>query len=172
MFEREKRAGKRLRRCFEGKSWHWLIILVLLSGCGTLSSGGTSTLATTPTPLPSFPQPTVDAGPFHTVVQTFDGDFTVTLAITPNRSGPNQFQAQVMDNHTRKPAIYIIMRLYTTMQDMPMGTDSIVLHAGGGGQFSATSAVLSMGGHWAIGITIQTADHVIHKAGVSFVMPR
>lgn len=61
--------------------------------------------------------------------------------------------------------------LYTTMQDMAMGTDSVVLHANGSGQFSATSDVLNMGGHWSIGITVQTADHIVHKAGVSFVLP-
>jgi len=67
-------------------------------------------------------------------------------------------------------ATHVVITLYTTMQDMPMGTDSVVLRAEGGGQFSATSDILSMGGHWALGITIQTANHVIHKAGVSLLL--
>lgn len=136
-----------------------------LSGCGASAS---ATPVSTPT-SPSHVQPTVLAHPFSTTVRTLDGDFSLTLSITPNRSGPNRFSAQVIDSHSNKPAEHITVTLYTTMQDMPMGTDSIVLGAEGDGQFSATSEALSMEGHWAIGIAIQTADHVIHKAGVSLV---
>lgn len=138
-----------------------LFSLSILSGCGAASS---------PTTLQQQPQPTTVARPFHATVQTFDGDFTVTLDITPNHSGINTFMAQVKDNHANHPAAHVHITLYTTMQDMAMGTDSIVLHDDGAGQFSATSENLSMGGHWAIGITIATADHIIHKAGVSFVV--
>jgi hypothetical protein len=72
---------------------------------------------------------------------------------------------QVLD-HRGQPASHVEITLYTTMQDMLMGTDSVVLHADGPGRFSGTSDVLSMGGHWAIGITIRTLDHIVHKAGV------
>ena len=138
-----------------------VLYLSILSGCGTSS-----------TPIiQQQPQPTAVARPFHATVQTFDGDFTVTLDITPNHSGVNMFMAQVRDNHANQPATHVRIMLYTTMQDMDMGTDSLALHDDGMGQFSATSTNLSMGGHWAIGITISTADHIIHKAGVSFVMP-
>lgn len=170
MYKREQRPGERLRRWSEGGAW--LIIVIFLVGGALLSGCGTSASTTTPTPPSSLSQPTSATGPFHTIVQTFDGDFTIALDITPNRSGSNRFHAQVTDNHTRKPALHILLTLYTTMQDMPMGTDSVVLQAGDGGQFSAMSTVLNMGGHWAIGLTIQTTDHVIHKAGVSFVVPR
>ena len=77
-----------------------------------------------------------------------------------------------MDNQTKQPVTHIVITLYTTMQDMPMGTNSIVLHDDGNGQFSATSDNLIMGGKWAIGITIIRSDHIIHKAGVmSLVTP-
>lgn len=77
-----------------------------------------------------------------------------------------------MDNQTKQPVTHIVITLYTTMQDMPMGTNSIVLHDDGNGQFSATSDNLIMGGKWAIGITIIRSDRIIHKAGVmSLVTP-
>lgn len=136
------------------------LCLSAIGGCGTSSS---------PTTTLRQPSPTEVAQPFHGTVKTLDGDFTVTLDITPNRSGTNVFTARVMDDHTDKLASHITITLYTTMQDMAMGTDSIVLHAGGKGQFSATSDNLSMSGHWAIGIAIQTPDHALHKAGVSLV---
>ena len=46
-----------------------------------------------------------------------------------------------------------------------MGTDSIVLHADGTGQFSATDVALSMAGHRAI----STRHPIIHKVGVGLV---
>lgn len=129
------------------------------------------TPTSTSTSFPEQAQPTAVIQPFHTTVQTFDGDFSITLDITPDRSGPNSFAAQVTSIPDNKPATHIMITLYTTMQDMAMGTDSVVLHADGKGRFSATSNVLSMGGHWTIGIVIQTADHVVHKAGTSLVTP-
>jgi copper transport protein len=168
MFEQEKVVNKRGGWWCERGYWRWLGIFALLLGLGMLAGCGTG--AKTATTTLSHPQPTATSGPFHTSVQTFDEDFTITLDITPNRSGPNHFTAQIMDNHTHTFASHVVITLYTTMQDMPMGTDSLVLHGEGGGQYSATSTVLSMGGHWALGITIQTPNHVVHKAGVSFVL--
>lgn len=143
----------------------WMVVLCLgvsiLSGCGAPAPATTASGQQT--------QPAAPAGPFHNKVQTFDGAFTITLDITPNRSGTNVFQAQVFTTRTNTPATHLTITLYTTMQDMPMGTDSIVLYNDGHGQFSATSDALSMNGHWAIGITIQTPDHMIHKAGVSLL---
>jgi len=136
--------------------WTSLLLLCVgvISGCGSA-------------PPPSLtPQA---APPFHETLETRDGTFTITLDITPNRSGTNVFLAQVMDNRTGEPAARVIITLYTTMQDMAMGTDSLVLHADGNGQFSATSGNLSMAGHWAIGIAIQASDQSMHQAGVSFV---
>ncbi len=136
--------------------WTSLLLLCVgvISGCGS---------APPPSPTPQA------APPFHETLETRDGTFTITLDITPNRSGTNVFLAQVMDKRTGEPAARVIITLYTTMQDMAMGTDSLVLHADGNGQFSATSGNLSMAGHWAIGIAIQASDQSMHQAGVSFV---
>jgi predicted small lipoprotein YifL len=145
----------------------WSILLLLcvsaLASCG-------ATPPATIAPAQKL-QPTQAAQPFHAAVRTLDGDFTVSLAITPNRSGTNVFKVHVLDTHTDKPATHAKITLYTTMQDMPMGTDSILLHTDGRGLFSATGDNLSMGGHWAIGITLQLSDHSIHKAGVNLVTP-
>ena len=132
----------------------------LIGGCGTTPA------ATAPTQ----PVPTATASPFHTTVQTFDRVFTLTLTISPGHSGANLFAMQVRDQ-AGKLAEHVEITLYTTMQDMPMGTDSVVLHADGPGQFSAMSNVLGMGGRWAIGIAVQTANHVLHKAGVMCTIP-
>ena len=143
-------------------------LLCLLCASPLTSCGAPSPTTTAPAPQPHL---TPVAHPFHVTVKTLDGDFTVTLDITPNRSGTNVFTVHVMDNHTDRLATHAKISLYTTMQDMPMGTDSILLHADGRGQFSATGDNLSMAGHWAIGISIQLTDHSMHKAGVTLVMP-
>jgi len=172
MVEREKVPELSSGHWFGTGYWRVVEICVLFFCFGLLSSCGASApIATTTTTLP-HPQPTIPAGPYHTTVQTFDGNFTITLDITPNHSGQNRFSMRVVDNSTHKMAEHVIITLYTTMQDMPMGTDSVVLHAEGGGQFSAMSDVLSMGGHWALGVTIQTTNHIIHKAGVSLIVKR
>lgn len=171
MVERETKPAQKAGQRFKMGSWQFVkigILLFSLSMAGGCSAGVPA--STTTTTLP-HPQPTTLVRPFHTSVQTLDGAFTIALDITPNHAGPNHIHMQVMENHTHTVATHVTITLYTTMQDMAMGTDSVVLHAEGGGQFSATSDILSMGGHWALGITIQTSNHVIHKAGVSFVMP-
>lgn len=146
--------------------WRWaaaLLLFLCLSLTGGCASTRTATVATQPSPV-------VPASPFHITVETFDRAFTLTLSIEPDHAGPNRFTLQVKDR-TGKPAEHVEITLYTTMQDMSMGTDSVVLHPDGPGQFSATSDVLTMGGHWAIGIAILSADHGIHKAGVMLALP-
>lgn len=142
-----------------------LLFVLVLSGCGPVPSSTSTPGQSSPTQLT-----TVVARPFHETVKTLDGVFTVTLDITPNRSGPNNFSLRVMDTRTDQPATHIAVTLYTTMQDMAMGTDSVQLRATGAGTFSSASDTLSMAGHWAIGIAIQTSDHAVHKAGVSLLM--
>lgn len=127
--------------------------------------------ASTPAPPTRAVQTAPPVGrPFHQTIQTVDGAFSVTLDVTPNHAGNNLFTASVVDNHTKQPATSVTVTLYITMQDMAMGTTSIVLQAATGGQFSATSDNFSMDGDWAIGISIQTPDHVQHKAGVNLVV--
>lgn len=137
-----------------------LLWISITGGCGLVPT--TAHIATTQVQL----QPAATPGPFHTVTQTFDGDFTITLDITPNRSGPNTFTAHIIDNRSHSLVSNLVVTLYLTMQEMPMGTDSVTLQFQGNGLFSTTSDLLSMNGHWAIGITLQTTDHIIHKAGV------
>jgi copper transport protein len=141
------------------------LCLGLLSGCG-------GTLAPTQTVQDtSRTSPTAEGiQPFHATVQTLDSVLTVTLTITPDRAGTNMFTVRVRANHPNALPTAVSVTLYTTMQDMPMGTDAIHLHADSNGSFSAIS-VLSMQGHWAIGIVIQTPDHRLHKGGVMLVTP-
>src|SRR5207248_6043487 len=73
----------------------FFLCLSVISGCGTISS---------PTTTVRQPPPTEVAQPFHGTMKTLDGDFTVTLDITPNRSGMNVFIARVVDDHTGKLA--------------------------------------------------------------------
>ena len=141
------------------------LCLGLLSGCG-------GTIAPTQTVQDtSRTSPTTEGiQPFHATVQTLDSVLTVTLTITPDRAGTNMFTVRVRANHPNALPTAVSVTLYTTMQDMPMGTDAIHLHADSNGSFSAIS-VLSMQGHWAIGIVIQTPDHRLHKGGVMLVTP-
>lgn len=144
----------------------WSLLLLfsigLISGCGALSSS----------PHASAKQPSpVGAQPFHDTVKTLDGMFNVTLDITPDHAGPNDFLVRVWNIRTGQPVTRATVTLYFTMQSMQMGTDSIALHAQGKDMFSVTTGDLSMGGNWAIGITIQTPDQRIHKAGISLATP-
>lgn len=161
-----KTDAESMRSRLRPDRWRWAVSLLLflcISLTGGCATTHTATVATQPSPV-------VTASSFHITVETFDRAFTLTLTISPDHAGPNRFTLQVKD-HTGRPAEHVEITLYTTMQDMSMGTDSVVLHPDGPGQFSTTSDVLSMGGHWAIGIVIQAADHVIHKAGVMLAIP-
>jgi copper transport protein len=141
--------------------------MMLVGACGSAIPGP----STSGQPSSTFtPQQAATVLPFPATIKTLDGAFTITLDVTPNHAGNNQFSVLVLDNQTSKPAAQVVLTLYITMQDMPMGTTSLTLHADGNGHFSANGANLSMAGHWAIGIVVQTADHVEHKAGVSFVI--
>src|SRR3979411_1611690 len=81
----------------------WDIVLLLcvsaISGCGATPSSISA--------IRQQPQPTVVAQPFHATVKTFDGDFTLTLTITPNRSGTNVFTASVMDSRADRLATHV-----------------------------------------------------------------
>ena len=141
------------------------LCLGLLSGCGgTLAP--IQTVQATPRTSPTAE----GAQPFHATVQALDRLLTVTLTITPDRAGTNIFTVHVRADHSSTSTTPMSVTLYTTMQDMPMGTDAIHLHADSNDSFSATG-VLSMQGHWAIGIVIQTPDHRLHKGGVMLVAP-
>ena len=168
---REGHVAQGIHKLLRRRLWSgiWSIVLALylglLSGCGgTLAQTQTvqNTLRTSPTPG--------EIQPFHATVETFDRVLTVTLTITPNRAGTNVFTVDMRANHSSTLTSAVSVILYTTMQDMPMGTDAIHLHADSNDSFSATGG-LSMQGHWAIGIVIQTLDHRLHKGGVMLVTP-
>jgi hypothetical protein len=137
-----------------------ILCIGIISGCGAPSQA-----SSTPTQQSS----PAAAHSFQATVKTLDGAFRVTLAITPDSSGPNVFTVHVQNTRTGQPLAQAVITLYFTMQTMLMGTDSITLRAQGNGRFSAASGDLSMAGRWAIGMTIQTPDRRIHKAGVSLV---
>ncbi len=144
------------------RKWAWGILLCLLFTSCSMSAPSAGIER-----QPS--RTTLAAQPFHGTTQTFDHAFTITLNVTPNHVGVNVFMASVLDNQTAQPTSAVKATLYLTMQDMAMGTDSLVLHFVANGQFSATGNNLSMGGQWAIGIVLQTPDHILHKAGISLV---
>lgn len=150
-------------------AWKRALRFTLVLCCVGLSAGCSGSPALTTANQPQI-RATAVSHPFHALVKTLDDEYSITLDITPNHVGLNIFTAQVMDNRTGKSAAYIDITLYTTMQDMPMGTDSIVLHTDSHGLSSTASRILNMGGHWAIGITLQGSSHIIHKAGVSLVI--
>jgi copper transport protein len=157
-----------LGMCLGGGMWRRIALalcLGLLSGCGgTLAAK--QPVQDTPRTSPT----SQGIHPFHATVQTLDRVLTVTLTITPDRAGTNMFTVHVRASHSSTPPSAVSVTLYTTMQDMPMGTDAIHLHRDSSGSFSATG-VLSMQGHWAIGIVIQTPDNRLHKGGVMLVTP-
>ena len=170
--QRKGHVAQGIHRSLGERLWRsvwWCIALALclgiLSGCGgalTPKQTAQGSPDTSPTP--------VKIQPFQANIQTFDRALAVALTITPNLAGRNVFTVRVRTNHASSLTTAVNVTLYTTMQDMPMGTDSIHLLADSNGFFSATG-VLSMRGDWAIGIVIQTPDHRLHKGGVMLVTP-
>jgi len=119
-------------------------------------------------PPPSTQQRSQPTGPFQSSMQTFDKKFEVTLAITPNRFGPNVFSVRVVDAQTEAPITRVTTTLITKMGEMDMGT--LTLYADGHGVFS-THADMAMSGDWQIIIQIITADTVLHEAYVTLFTP-
>lgn len=171
MRTQEQAKKERVGSCFALRSRRSKYLLISILFCIVLSGCNAGSASTQATLYSSSSSPTIGPRAFHATVTTFDGDFTLTLDVTPGCVCANVFLANVRDNQTGKPANQVIVTLYTTMREMAMGTDAVELHADGDGKFSATSTTLSMSGHWAIGITVTTADQRLHKAGVDLVVP-
>jgi copper transport protein len=104
---------------------------------------------------------------FTTTVKTSDKQFSLTLVISPDRSGPNTFTVTVFDNHGVK-ATNVSVSIYATMLDMDMGTTPIKLQPDGKGNFSA-NADLDMGGRWGLRMEIRAPDLKFHEAIVQIV---
>jgi hypothetical protein len=99
---------------------------------------------------------------FIATKQTSDTQLTVTLAITPDRFGPNVFTVTVPDQQGAPTGI-VRVSLSTTMLDMDMGTDTIELSPDNHGHFSGSGS-LSMTGDWQIRLVIHTLDGKTHVA--------
>jgi copper transport protein len=113
-------------------------------------------------------QPTPTAQSF--TVLTSDQQFTITLTVTPNHTGPNVFSVSVMDITADTLISYAHISLSTIMLDMRMGTETVILQPDGKGHFSAKGN-LPMGGDWGIHISIRTPDNILHEAYINLLTP-
>lgn len=82
------------------------------------------------------------------------GGLTGTLALTPDRSGPNKITV-MLRNGQGQPVTQATVVVLTTMLDMAMGTGKAALTAAGPGMFSGTTD-LGMGGHWGLRVLVYT----------------
>lgn len=89
-------------------------------------------------------------GPSAYVVRT--AGLTLTLRITPDRSGPNQIRVSLRGRNGAAVSQAHLVVL-TTMLDMPMGSGLDTLNEPRPGEF-AGSTDLGMGGHWRLEILI------------------
>lgn len=119
------------------------LLLILCTACGGTNSTSTS------------------SSTFHTTFQSTDKAFTVRVTITPDQAGNNTFIVELLSpqQHSLQN---VQVDLQTTMLDMAMGTDSLVLHAGSQRNFSG-QGILAMSGHWQIRVVIRTSDHRVHE---------
>ncbi len=115
-------------------------------------------------------QTTGAATAFTTSVRTSDNEFTVTLDVTPNRTGTNVFRMSVAETKTGAPVTNVGVSLYASSLDMDMGTESVNLQPDGKGHFSATGDLL-MGGDWQIRIQLRTPNNRLHEAIVKLLTP-
>jgi copper transport protein len=76
------------------------------------------------------------------------GGLTGTLALSPDRSGPNRMTV-TLRNRQGQPVKQATVVIFTTMLDMEMGTGKVALAQTGPGVFSGTTD-LGMGGHWGL----------------------
>ena len=116
------------------------------------------------------PSTTEAATTFTASVRTSDNEFTVTLDVTPNRTGTNVFRVSVAETRTGTPVTNVGASLYTSSLDMDMGIDTVNLQPDGKGHFSATGDLL-MGGDWQIRIQLRTPDNKLHEAIVKLLTP-
>lgn len=107
--------------------------------------------------------------PFTATVKTTDNLYTITINVSPNRFGTNQFTVTVLDSKG-KVDTNVGVSVYTTMLDMDMGTQPYTLQLDGKGHFTA-SGDLDMGGNWQLRITVRTPDNTQHDATVKMVTP-
>lgn len=118
------------------------LIIVLCTACGSTQNTATSSA-------------------FQATVQTTDKAFTVQVTITPNHLGNNTFAVRFVSPQ-QVPPQNTQVTLQTTMLDMAMGTDSVMLQANSQGTYSG-QGTLTMKGTWQIQVVIHTPDHTLHE---------
>ena len=160
---REQRLASQTRRLTGILRWEPLLGVAVLMCVGLMN-----VFAGTLTPLPAQPpaSPTT-AQPVQSTIKTTDGQFAVTLSVSPNRFGPNTFTMRVADARSGRAVTQAGVSLYTTMLDMDMGTESINLQPDGKGNFSALGD-LGMVGRWQVRVVVRTPDNRLHTASVTF----
>ena len=164
---RERRLESKTGRLMRVMRWEPLLGVAVIVCVGLLNAFGGTLTPTAPAPQQ---QPGGKTQIFSKTVLTRDGKFDATLEVNPNRFGTNVFTVSVVDSKTGKPVTNIGVVLYTTMLDMDMGTQDVVLQPDGKGHFSARGD-LAMAGSWQIRIQIRTADNTLHEAIVNLDTP-
>jgi putative copper export protein/5-hydroxyisourate hydrolase-like protein (transthyretin family) len=163
---REERLTKGTRTMTRILSWEPVLGVAILVCVGLMNVFVATLAPTATTQQPTNKKP----ASFNTTAKTTDNKFTVKLNVNPNTFGTNVFTATVIDNSTGQPTTKVSVSLFTTMQDMNMGTDTIILQPDGKGHFSAPGD-LSMAGNWEIQIQIRTPDNTRHEANVKLFTP-
>jgi len=161
---REERLARHARRMTRVLSLEPLLGVLVLVCVGLLNVFG-GTLLPTGATQQSLPA----TGPFHTTVQTFDKQLTITLIITPTRLGTNTFLLSAVESRTSVPITQADVSLETKMGDMDMDTFSLRAD-GTGGMFRATGD-LDMEGDWQIIIRIVTPQNKFYEAYVERLTP-
>lgn len=119
--------------------------------------------------VPAQPSPTSQPA-FQTSVKTKDQQFFVTLEVSPNQAGSNQFTVEVREAATNHPASNIGVSLYVSHLDMDMGTETINLQPDQQGKFRANGDLV-MGGRWQVRTQVRTIENTLHEAVVIVPVP-
>jgi copper transport protein len=167
MKELEKKAERQTHLLSTLLRWESVLGIAVLV-CSGLMSVFAGTL------LPASANQTVTqqstaVKPFHTVVQTTDKQFSLTVTVSPNRFGSNICTVSVLDSKG-KPATQVDVSVYTTSLDMDMGTDVWNLKPDGQGHFSQ-EIDFDMSGHWQVRVAVRTSQGTLHEATLSVYAP-
>lgn len=139
------------------------VAVLLCTGFLAVSAGSLQPAATLPLPGLASQQLTAPPKPFHTTVETTDKLYTVTLSVSPNRLGTNEFTVQVHNKQGKLETLIGVSISASLIDMMDMGTTTIALQSDGKGTFSAKGD-LSMSGNWQLDIRVRTPDAKIHTA--------
>ena len=158
----EANIERQARRLTGLLQWEPLLGIAILICTGLLS-----VLAGTLQPVTTNQAQLPQVKTFTTTIKTSDKQFSLTLTVSPDRSGPNTFTIAIFDSHGVKTT-HVSVSIYATMLEMDMGTTPIKLQPDAKGNFSAL-ANLDMGGKWGLRVEIGTPDLKFHEANVQIV---